>query len=67
MVYITKRFINKKLGGTALTSESIDTTTTLGDSDTKVPSQKAVKVYVDSVSGGGGGGVKKAMSIAATF
>lgn len=65
MRYLTKRLIQKKLGGAALTAESIDTTTTLGDSDTKVPSQKAVKVYVDTL--GGGGGVKKAMSIAATF
>lgn len=40
---LTSPVINTGISGTA-----IDTTTTLGTSDTKVPSQKAVKTYVDT-------------------
>ncbi len=59
MTIITKRKLLKKIGF------EIDTSNALGTSDVKVPSQKAVKEYVDANAGGGG--TKKAMSIAATF
>lgn len=40
-----------------ITLSQLDTDTTLAaDSDSRVPSQKAVKAYVDANSGGGGGG-----------
>lgn len=39
-------------GVNVLTTSTINTTTTLGTSDTVVPSQNAVKVYVDSMSQG---------------
>lgn len=59
MTILTKRKVLKKAGF------SIDTNPALGTDDTKVPSQKAVKEFVEANAGGGG--VKKAMSVAATF
>ena len=44
------------LGFTAENVANKDTTTTLGTSDTKYPSQKAVKTYVDTAIAGVGGG-----------
>lgn len=59
----SKRRIQKKVGGAPLLATALDTSAALGESDTKVPSQKAVKTYVSANAGG----IKKAMSIAATF
>lgn len=61
--FVSKRRAQKKVGGAPLLSSALDTSTSLGDSDVKVPSQKAVKQYVQDNSGG----IKKSMSIAATF
>lgn len=44
------------LGFTPENVANKDTTVTLGTSDTKYPSQKAVKTYVDAAVAGGGGG-----------
>ncbi|HEY6019779.1 MAG TPA: hypothetical protein VIY48_07710, partial [Candidatus Paceibacterota bacterium] len=58
---------NGKQDALEFTAENVankDTTTTLGTSDTKYPSQKAVKTYVDTeISGVSGGGVTAIASL----
>ena len=45
----SNKFLDNAYG--AQTTANLDTTTTLGTSDTKYPSQKAVKTYVDTTKG----------------
>lgn len=44
----TNKYVTSDTAAGYQTTANIDTTTTLGTSDTKYPSQKAVKTYVDS-------------------
>ena len=53
-----------KLNGSSI--HATDTTTTLGTSDTLVPSQKAVKTYVDAEVSGAGGGTMSNWLLAAS-